>query len=59
MRLKFCVACGENDYDLLQHHLVIPLLEGGCDEDANYITLCFNCHLKLYGKPFASASEKA
>ena len=46
MRLTFCAACGERETDL--HHYRI--VNNDDEAPTNIITLCWTCHLKLYGK---------
>ena len=40
VRLNFCVACGDDDPDHLQHHHLVPRSCGGGDEECDIITLC-------------------
>ena len=49
MRLKFCVACGNDKPNELHHHHLIAPSEGGSDEETNLITLCVECPGKLHG----------
>jgi hypothetical protein len=49
LRLKFCVACGNNNQDELHHHHLIARSQGGSDDDANLITFCVERHGKLHG----------
>jgi hypothetical protein len=44
--LTFCVACGDDNPQHLEHHHIIPRLPGGSDDPTNLITLCI-CHGKL------------
>lgn len=48
MIFDFCVACGEREASLENHHLV-PRSAGGSDNPKNLITLCFDCHGKAHG----------
>ena len=49
MRLTFCVLCGQNDPNTLEHHHYIPKASGGTDDEKNLITLCGECHGKTHG----------
>lgn len=49
MKLDFCVACGERDSGVLEHHHLVPRSLGGSDEQDNLITLCFRCHNRAHG----------
>ncbi len=41
---KACVICGfDNCFSLQKHHLV-PVCEGGSDDENNMVYLCCNCH---------------
>ena len=42
MKLRFCVICGTNKN--LQHHHIIPKVEGGDDHPHNFLTLCWEHH---------------
>jgi len=43
-----CYFCGENDYDLLDVHRIIPGEEGGKYTEYNTLTACANCHRKIH-----------
>jgi hypothetical protein len=49
MKLSFCAACGEKED--IDHYPLVKKEEGGADEDTNLLSLCFACHLKLFGTP--------
>jgi hypothetical protein len=49
MKLKYCVACGEEDAAKLEHHHLVPRIAGGSDDPTNLITLCHTCHGKAHG----------
>jgi hypothetical protein len=49
LRLKFCVACGNDNQDELHHHHLIARSQGGSDEETNLITFCVECHGRLHG----------
>lgn len=40
MRLDFCVICGSNSLDDIEHHHITPISKGGSDDDENILTLC-------------------
>ena len=42
MKLNFCVLCGTTEK--LHHHHVIPKVQGGTNDEDNFITLCFDHH---------------
>lgn len=43
-----CYFCGEDNYDLLDAHRIIPGEHGGKYNDHNIIVLCANCHRKTH-----------
>lgn len=43
---KKCTACGSRE-KLTVHHRT-PLIQGGSNDVANLITLCFSCHMKAH-----------
>jgi 5-methylcytosine-specific restriction endonuclease McrA len=50
LRLKFCVACGNDNQDELHHHHhLIARSQGGSDEETNLTTFCVECHGRLHG----------
>jgi len=56
-----CIFCGEDDYNLLDAHRIIP---GGKYTDFNTITTCSLCHRKTHsgrivilGKHFSSSGR--
>ena len=49
MRLTFCVACGDNNPDTIEHHHMVPRSRGGSNKAENLITLCSSCHGKMHG----------
>ena len=46
MKLRFCVICGTNKN--LQHHHIIPKLEGGDDHPHNFLTVCWEHHNMIH-----------
>ena len=50
MRLDFCAVCGSTE-DLHHHHFT-PRIEGGIDDETNIITLCYEHHCEIHGKPY-------
>jgi hypothetical protein len=42
MKLDFCVICGTTKN--LQHHHIIPISEGGDDNEHNFLTVCWEHH---------------
>ena len=50
MRLDFCAVCGSTE-DLHHHHFT-PRVEGGIDDETNIITLCYEHHCEIHGKPY-------
>jgi len=42
MKLRFCVICGTNKD--LEHHHIIPKVNGGDDHQHNFLTLCHDHH---------------
>ena len=51
MRLTFCVLCGQNDPNTLEHHHYIPKVWGGTDDETNMFTVCGTCHGKIHDIP--------
>lgn len=58
---RTCCLCGEDDYELLDAHRIIPGSEGGKYTRHNTITVCAKCHRKIHadriiilGKHFTS-----
>jgi len=49
MRLKFCVACGDDNPEHLHHHHLVARINGGSDDETNLITLCVVCHGRGHG----------
>jgi hypothetical protein len=45
---KVCYICGEDDYDLLDVHRIIPGEEGGKYTEHNSLVMCANCHRKSH-----------
>jgi hypothetical protein len=41
---KKCHFCGEDDYDLLDVHRIVPGSEGGRYIKSNTVVCCSNCH---------------
>ena len=52
MKLEFCVACGSKDG--LQHGYLVTKAQGGSDAEANRITLCTSCNVKLHEQRYGS-----
>ena len=50
MKLDFCAVCGSTE-DLHHHHFT-PRIEGGIDDEINIITLCYEHHCEIHGKPY-------
>tara|TARA_B100001250_G_scaffold104760_1_gene88367 strand:- start:696 stop:1136 length:441 start_codon:yes stop_codon:yes gene_type:complete len=46
MKLDFCVLCGTTEN--LHHHHVIPKVQGGTDNEDNFITLCPKHHEMIH-----------
>ena len=46
MKLDFCVLCGTTEK--LHHHHVIPKVQGGTNDEDNFITLCFDHHAMIH-----------
>ena len=42
MKLDFCAVCGSHEE--LQHHHLIPKVQGGTDDETNLLTLCYEHH---------------
>jgi predicted restriction endonuclease len=45
---KKCYFCGEDNYDLLDAHRIIPGEQGGKYNDHNILVICSNCHRKCH-----------
>jgi 5-methylcytosine-specific restriction endonuclease McrA len=45
-RHKPCQICGENKYELLDVHRIIPEEKGGRYEESNCVCICVSCHRK-------------
>jgi len=45
---KVCYICGEDDYDLLDVHRIIPGEEGGKYTEHNSVVVCATCHRKCH-----------
>ncbi len=45
---KVCYICGEDDYDLLDVHRIVPGKEGGQYTEHNSLVTCSNCHRKCH-----------
>ena len=43
-----CYFCGEEDYELLDAHRIVPGADGGKYTDFNTLTCCANCHRKCH-----------
>jgi hypothetical protein len=43
-----CFFCGEDDYDALHCHRIIPGEEGGTYHAQNTLTACASCHAKIH-----------
>tara|TARA_B100001778_G_scaffold334984_1_gene350357 strand:+ start:28588 stop:28866 length:279 start_codon:yes stop_codon:yes gene_type:complete len=43
-----CLICGEDNYDLLDVHRIVPGSEGGRYTKDNSVTLCSNCHRRVH-----------
>ena len=61
---KKCVFCGEDDYNLLDVHRIVPGKEGGRYSEINTATNCVNCHrkchsgrIKILGKHFCTSGR--
>ena len=50
MKLDFCAVCGSTE-DLHDHHFT-PRIEGGIDDETNIITLCYEHHCEIHGRPY-------
>jgi len=50
MNLDFCAVCGSRD-DLHHHHFT-PKILGGSDKETNMLTLCYEHHCEIHGKPY-------
>jgi hypothetical protein len=48
MRLNFCVLCGQDNPNTLEHHHFIPKVCGGTDEEDNMFTVCGTCHGRVH-----------
>lgn len=45
---KFCFFCGEDDYDALHCHRILPGEKGGTYHAHNTLTVCASCHAKIH-----------
>ncbi len=59
-----CYFCGEDDYDLLDSHRIIPGSEGGKYTEYNTLTTCATCHrkchsgrIKIEGRHYSTAGR--
>lgn len=43
-----CVEFDDGEFSKMQIHHIVPVSEGGNDEESNLITLCFDCHKNLH-----------
>ena len=57
MKLDFCAVCGSTE-DLHHHHFT-PRIEGGIDDETNIITLCYEHHCEIHGKPYRNRINHA
>ena len=57
MILDFCAVCGTTE-DLHHHHFT-PRVEGGIDDETNIITLCYEHHCEIHGKPYRNRINHA
>tara|TARA_Y100001937_G_scaffold108357_1_gene151961 strand:+ start:143 stop:595 length:453 start_codon:yes stop_codon:yes gene_type:complete len=57
MILDFCAVCGITE-DLHHHHFT-PRIEGGIDDETNLITLCYEHHCEIHGKPYRNRINHA
>jgi hypothetical protein len=45
---KECYFCGEDDYELLDAHRIVPGKDGGKYTEWNMVTACSLCHRKCH-----------
>lgn len=43
-----CQECGKHCRDDIQCHHIVPVEDGGSDDEQNLITLCRRCHLRIH-----------
>lgn len=43
-----CLRCGLEDIDELEVHHILPVSQGGTNEDSNLATLCAQCHREAH-----------
>jgi hypothetical protein len=43
-----CALCGENNYNLLDAHRIIPGKNNGRYTEGNTLSLCVKCHRKVH-----------
>lgn len=46
---KNCYFCGEDCYELLDAHRILPGCDGGKYHERNMITVCACCHRRIHG----------
>lgn len=59
-----CYFCGEDDYDLLDCHRIVPGEEGGRYTEHNTVVVCCKCHRRIHagqieikGKHFSTSGR--
>ena len=57
MKLDFCAVCGSTE-DLHHHHFT-PKIDGGVDDETNIITLCYEHHCEIHGRPYRNRINHA
>jgi|TARA_Y100000289_G_C3801281_1_gene89108 hypothetical protein len=57
MELNFCAVCGKTE-DLQYHHFT-PRIDGGSDDETNILTLCYEHHCEIHGKPYRNKIHHA
>jgi hypothetical protein len=45
---KKCRFCGEDNYNVLDVHRIIPELKGGKYKDNNAVVVCCHCHRRIH-----------
>ena len=45
---KKCRICGENDYNILDCHRILPGSKNGTYKNSNTVIVCSNCHRKIH-----------
>jgi hypothetical protein len=45
---KYCFFCGEDDYNALHCHRILPGEDGGTYHAQNILTVCASCHCKIH-----------